>query len=51
MIVLLVPEGITTSSLLALQPCVGLGLVHGFITVHFLRGWVISSMPNPQPGG
>jgi hypothetical protein len=23
----------------------------GFVTVTFLRGWIVSPAPNPQPGG
>jgi hypothetical protein len=33
----------SSSPLLALQPCAGLRLLHGFVTV--------SPTPNPQPGG
>jgi hypothetical protein len=43
---------VTMSSLLALQPCLGLGLLHGLIKVKFFRGGVIRRpTPNPQPGG
>jgi hypothetical protein len=25
--------------------------VGGFLTITFLRGWIVSPAPNPQPGG
>jgi hypothetical protein len=48
------------SSLLVLQPCVGLGLLHdplpplgprGFVTVDFVRGGVVSPTPNLEDQG
>jgi hypothetical protein len=30
---------------------VALGLLHGFVAVHFFRGGVVSPTPKPQPGG
>jgi hypothetical protein len=37
---------------MALQPNLGPGLpLWGFITVTFLQGWIVSQVPNPQPGG
>jgi hypothetical protein len=36
-----------SSSLVALQPCVGLGLLHGFVTVNIFR--VGSLAPRPIP--
>jgi hypothetical protein len=35
--------------LLVLQPCVGLGLLHGSVTVNFFWGGVVSHTPKPQP--
>jgi hypothetical protein len=34
-----------SSSLLALQPCVGLGLLHGFVTVNFSGMWSLAPRP------
>jgi hypothetical protein len=35
-----------------LQPNSGPGLTFwGFVTITFLRGWIVSPAPNPQPGG
>jgi hypothetical protein len=37
---------------MALQPNSGPGLPFwGFLTITFLRGWIVSPAPNPQPGG
>jgi hypothetical protein len=37
---------------MALQPNLGPDLpCWGFITITFLRGWIVSPVPNPQPGG
>jgi len=37
---------------MALQPNTGHGLPFwGFVTITFLRGWIVSPAPNPQPGG
>jgi hypothetical protein len=38
---------------MALQPKSGPGLPFfgGFVTITFLRGWIVSPPPNPQPGG
>jgi hypothetical protein len=37
---------------MALQPKSGPGLPFwGFVTITFLRGWIVSPAPNPQPGG
>jgi hypothetical protein len=37
---------------MALQPKSDPGLPFwGFVTVIFLRGWIVSPAPNPQPGG
>jgi hypothetical protein len=37
---------------MALQPNSGPGLrFWGFVTITFLRGWIVSPAPNPQPGG
>jgi hypothetical protein len=37
---------------MAAQPKSGPGLPFcGFVTVTFLRGWIVSPAPNPQPGG
>jgi hypothetical protein len=37
---------------MALQPKSGSGLsLWGFVTITFLQGWIVSSAPNPQPGG
>jgi hypothetical protein len=37
---------------MAVQPKTGPGLpCWGFVTITFLRGWIISPAPNPQPGG
>jgi hypothetical protein len=34
------------------QPKTGPGLPFwGFIIISFLRGWIVSPAPNPQPGG
>jgi hypothetical protein len=36
---------------MALQPNSGPGLpLWGFLTITFLRGWIVSPAPNPQPG-
>jgi hypothetical protein len=36
---------------IALQPKSGPGLPFwGFVTITFLRGWIVSPAPNPQPG-
>jgi hypothetical protein len=36
---------------MALQPNSGPGLPFwGFVTITLLRGWIVSSAPNPQPG-
>jgi hypothetical protein len=40
-----------TSSLFALQPCMGLGLLHWFRNSKFFPGWVVSPLPNSQPRG
>jgi hypothetical protein len=41
----------TVFSLLALQPCVGPGLLHGFLTVNFsVVGWYTPCL-TAQPGG
>jgi hypothetical protein len=31
-----------------LQPCAGLGLLHGFVTVNFLGGGILSPTPNSK---
>jgi hypothetical protein len=37
---------------MALQLKSGPGLpLWGFLTINFLRGWIVSPAPNPQPGG
>jgi hypothetical protein len=37
---------------MALQPKSGPGLpLWGSLTITFLRGWIVSPEPNPQPGG
>jgi hypothetical protein len=37
---------------MAPQPKWGPGLLcWGFVTITFLRGWIVSPAPNPQPGG
>jgi hypothetical protein len=37
---------------MALQPKLGPGLPFwGFLTITFLRGWIVSPAPNPQRGG
>jgi hypothetical protein len=37
---------------MALQPKSGPGLpLWGFLTITFLRGWIVSPEPNPHPGG
>jgi hypothetical protein len=37
---------------MALQPKSGPGIpCWGFVTITFLQGWIVSSAPNPQPGG
>jgi hypothetical protein len=37
---------------MALQPKWGPGLPFwGYVTITFLRGWIVSPAPNPQPGG
>jgi hypothetical protein len=37
---------------MALQPKSVRGLPRwGFITITYLRGWIVSPAPNPQPGG
>jgi hypothetical protein len=37
---------------MALQPSSGPGLpCWGFVTITFLRSWIVSPAPNPQPGG
>jgi hypothetical protein len=39
---------------MALQPKSGPALpspVWGFITITFLKGWIVSPVPNPQSGG
>jgi hypothetical protein len=37
---------------MALQPNSGPGLpLWGFVTITFLRDWIVSPAPNPQPGG
>jgi hypothetical protein len=37
---------------MALQPKLGPGLPFwGFLTITFLRGWIVRPAPNPQPGG
>jgi hypothetical protein len=37
---------------MALQPKSEPGLPFwGFLTITFLRGWIVSPAPNPQPGG
>jgi hypothetical protein len=37
---------------MALQSKTGPGLpCWGFVIITFLRGWIISPAPNPQPGG
>jgi hypothetical protein len=37
---------------MALQTKLGPGLPFwGFVTLTFLRGWIVSPAPNPQPGG
>jgi hypothetical protein len=37
---------------MVVQPNSGPGLpCCGFLTVHFLQGWIVSPAPNPQPGG
>jgi hypothetical protein len=37
---------------MALQPNMGPGLSFwGFVTITFLQGWIVSPVPNPQPGG
>jgi hypothetical protein len=43
----------SSSSSLALQPGVGFSLLHteGFVTIIFFWCGVVSSTPNPQPGG
>jgi hypothetical protein len=36
---------------MSLQPKSGPGLPFwGFVTMTFLRGWIVSPAPNPQPG-
>jgi hypothetical protein len=37
---------------MAVQPNTGPGLPFwGFVTITFLRGWIVSPTPNPEPGG
>jgi hypothetical protein len=38
---------------MALQPNRALASpkIWGFVTITFLRGWIIGPAPNPQPGG
>jgi hypothetical protein len=37
---------------MALQPNMGPGLhFWGLVTITFLRAWIVSPAPNPQPGG
>jgi hypothetical protein len=37
---------------MAVQPNTGPGLPFwSFVTITFLQGWIVSTAPNPQPGG
>jgi hypothetical protein len=47
------PSSMHNSYHMALQTKSGPGrpFLGGFVTITFLRGWIVSPAPNPQPGG